>query len=366
MERGKARLLRKLSPGFRLLYSPRTKATSSSLTKPPQNLKPYLLAMFLDMSGNEQDDRDTIESIIREYVSFINDRNFTALRNASYFAPTTTTNLEYRVSSGDSLENHVNAFEEHCKEYPDRQTHIVDIAIAFVNKDRSRASAFLHGFMSDSDNLEIPGFTHITLRKDGDRWQITGFSSMRGPEIISSEQSLSALREAGQRQKEDMSTTYLRKKFSKEVPKEPVSITFEEDGPEAIKAKLISYAKQFIALHNSTDIVALRNAPWIAPYFLAGTANRTSADINMQTYVERQLQHLQTFPQFSTRVVNVQAELDPSSKAATVFVDTEQEGAPPGVKIPGIGILSWRADELSGKWYFWKLVVMRGNTGAEE
>lgn len=301
-------------------------------------------------------DEDTITGIIREYVSFINQRDFAKLRSASYFGPTSSSSFEYHSSGGDSLENHVKAFEEHCKIYPDRRVQTLDIDVTLEGKQR--ASAILNTVMADGSGIEIPGATLVTFRKIDGEWKVMDVSSMRGPGSVSLLQSSES--------QEDKSTAYLRTTFSSAGPKKPVTITFEEDGPEAIKAMLMSHARQFIELHNNaTDIMSLLSAPWIAPYFLAGTANRTSADINLQTYVQRQVQYLQTFPQFHTRVTNVQAELDPSFKTATVYVDTEHAGAPPGMKIPGIGILSWRADELSGKWIFWKLVVMRGNIGSE-
>lgn len=316
------------------------------------------------MTGDHHDeDRSTIDRIVREYVSFINARDFESLRNVPYFESLTSSDLEYRYSSEDSLENHVNAFEEHCKEYPDRRIQILDLTITFDGDDR--ASAYLNGLMTNNDSVAIPGMTVITLRKRDGEWKATGTSSIRGPDPGEESSEHSQVASPVAPQKDDMSTSCLRETFSGNKSKKPVTITFEEDGPEAIKTMLMNHAKNFIELHNSTNITSLLSASWVAPYFMAGTANRTSADINMRTYVERQLQHLQKFPEFYTRLVNVQAELDPSSKTATVFVDTEHSGAPPGVKIPGIGILSWRADELSGKWFFWKLVVMRGNTGSE-
>lgn len=319
------------------------------------------------MPADHTKDTFYIEGIVRQYISYINNRAFASLRSASYIAPVSTGNFEHRSSSGDSIDNHVNAFEEHCKRHPDRKVHIVDITTTFENG--KRASTFVNTSLS-TGGVSIPGATFLTLRKTGDEWQVTSASAMRGPGLVPSEQSTAENSPAASSLEDTMSTPSSQKESPDELSKEPiaaepVAIQFEEDGPEAIKTMLVSHARHFIELHNSTAITSLLDAPWVAPYFLAGTANRTSADINMQTYVQRQVEYLQAFPQFSTRLVNVQAELDPSGKTATVFVDTEQEGAPPGVKIPGIGILSWRADELSGKWYFWKLVVMRGNTGAD-
>lgn len=300
-------------------------------------------------------DEDAIEQIVREYVSFINERDFAKLRNASYFAPSPSTSFEYGSSAGDSLENHVKAFEAHCKIHPDRRVQIVNITVNL--EGARRASALLETSMTDGGGLKIPGATLITFRNSDGEWQATDVSGMRGSESVSTVQNIS--QNEIQEKEEDQSTTYLRKKFAKHEPKKAATITFEEDGPEAIKAKLKVYTARFMEMHNTaTDIRSLLSEPWVAPYFLAGTANRTSADIDLQTYVQRQVQHLQTFPQFHTRVINVQAELDTSCQTATVFVDTEHSGAPPGMKIPGIGILSWRADELSGQWLFWKLVVI--------
>lgn len=312
--------------------------------------------------SERQQDTLYIEHIVREYISYINKRAFESLRSAEYIAPVSTGNFDHRSSSGDSLDNHVRAFEEHAKLHPDRQVHVVDITTTFENS--KRANTFVTTSITEG-GIAIPGTTFLTLRKVDGKWQANSASQMRGPGMISSDQAIMAEGSASEASAEDASTTYLRTTFTKGQPKEPAALEFQEDGPEAIKNRLISHARHFIELHNSTSIATLLEADWVAPYFLAGTANRTTADIDMQTYVQRQLQYLEVFPQFSTRLINVQAELDPACKSATVFVDTEQEGAPPGVKIPGIGILSWRADELSGKWFFWKLVVMRGNTGAE-
>lgn len=129
-------------------------------------------------------DEDVIESIVREYMSFINAKNFEQLRSAPYFSSKPSSSFEYGSSEGDSLENHVKAFEEHCKRHPDRQTEIVDITVT-VGGDL-RATALLNTLLTDGTGLEIPGATSVTLRKVGGEWKVTDVSGMRGPGPMSS------------------------------------------------------------------------------------------------------------------------------------------------------------------------------------
>ena len=131
------------------------------------------------------DDKAQIEHIIRQYVALINARDFDKLRSAPNIAATTYSDLEYRSSKGDSLQNHVDAFEEHCKipEYTDRQITILDISVEVI--ENKNANAYLHSVMTDGEGnrLVIPGMTLVTLRKRNDEWQALSVSALRGASV---------------------------------------------------------------------------------------------------------------------------------------------------------------------------------------
>lgn len=111
---------------------------------------------------------------------------------------------------------------------------------------------------------------------------------------------------------------------------------------------------------NRRDYEYLRSADFLGPSWTASLDYNVKEPPRLEEHIAEYEKMVEEYPEHRLRLLDASTSLDLEHRYASVYLNMELTGHPPGVVQTGIGVFDWRL--VRQKWVCSKMMGMRGGS----
>ncbi|EME42469.1 hypothetical protein DOTSEDRAFT_73337 [Dothistroma septosporum NZE10] len=115
----------------------------------------------------------------------------------------------------------------------------------------------------------------------------------------------------------------------------------------------------FMEAHNRRDVEFMRRADFLSPSWTAALEHNKPKPSYLEEHIQEHYRLVELFPDRICRWLDASTSLDLEHGLATVYINMELTGSPPGVVHTGIVLYEWQL--VQQKWVCVKMIGMRGS-----